>query len=387
MRRDLGLIVSGVGVSAFGTCLSQLVLMVHFKEVGAIALSAFMISSVLPASLGAPVAGLLVDRLPNRRLMQAAQLIQAVTTFAISLVIDSIPAVLFLMLVIGCCTAVAEPAAAALIPHAAGPGDIARGYSWMATTRSTGFVLGTAAGGMLVAELGARPAILLDAATYLVQACLLLFLKVERRGGYVRDRGGAMAGLRHLRDDRVLVVSIGGLAVVGFAIVLINVADVFFITDVLHGSVVVLGWVYAAWMVGSVIGAKLGGRLTGQRSLILALGLGGVTLGLMILLPALFVHTAVIVVTFVFGGIANAVTNVARQALVRVRTPEHLHGRAFAAADSAMRTAHVLGMLVGGVAVAGLGSRTAMALAGATAVLAGVGMLVATRERATARAV
>jgi hypothetical protein len=44
-------------------------------------------------------------------------------------------------------------------------------------------------------------------------------------------------------------------------------------------------------------------------------------------------------------------------------------------------------MLVGGVAVAGLGSRTAMALAGATAVLAGVGMLVATRERATARTV
>ena len=73
--------------------------------------------------------------------------------------------------------------------------------------------------------------------------------------------------------------------------------------------------------------------------------------------------------SWVFAGVANGVTNVARQALTRLRTPEHLRGRVFAAADSAMRTSSVLGTLVAGVAAA----------------IAGLGMLFATRERQPAQ--
>jgi hypothetical protein len=43
-------------------------------------------------------------------------------------------------------------------------------------------------------------------------------------------------------------------------------------TDVLRGGVVLIGWMYAAWMVGAVIGAKAGGRIAGQRAMVLTLG-------------------------------------------------------------------------------------------------------------------
>jgi MFS family permease len=389
MRRDLGLIVSGVGVSAFGTSLSRLVLMVQFKDVGAIALSGVLVASVLPASLGAPIAGLIVDRLPNRRLMQAAQLLQAAMALVIALVLDNVALVLIATLILGCGTAISDPAAATLVPRAAG--DAAKGYSWLASAKSIGYLLGTAMGGVLIAAIGARQAILLDAATYFVQAILLLWLTVERdprvEGMSARRRGEAMAGIRHLWHDKVMTVSIGGLALVATCIVLINIADVFFITDVLHGGVVLIGWVYATWMVGSVIGAKTGGRIVGQRAMVLTLGWAGVVLGVVILLPAVFAFTAVIMVCFLAGGIANGMQNVARQSLVRLRTPEHLHGRAFAATDSVMRTSVVLGTLAGGFVVAAVGPRWTMAVAGAVAVVIGLVTVSATREREPARVV
>jgi hypothetical protein len=55
--------------------------------------------------------------------------------------------------------------------------------------------------------------------------------------------------------------------------------------------------------------------------------------------------TMMLLVCFLVGGITNGMQNVARPSLVRLRTPEHLHGRAFAAVDSAMRTSVGIGTL------------------------------------------
>lgn len=381
------MIAAGLAVSAFGTSISRLVLMVHFKDAGAMVLSAVLVAAVLPASLGAPVAGLIVDRLPNRRLMQAAQLLQASMMLLTALLLDHLVIVLVATLFLGCGTAISEPAAAALIPRAAT--DAAKGYSWAATARSSGYVLGTALGGVLILAIGARQALVLDAVTYFGQAILLLFLKVERdpRSEQSRRQRGAMAGIRHLWHDRVMAISIGGLALAATCIVLINIADVFFITDVLHGGVVLIGWVYAAWMVGAVLGAKAGARVASQQAMVLTLGWGGVVLGISILLPAVFASTAVLMACFLVGGATNGMQNVARQSLVRLRTPEHLRGRAFAAVDSAMRTSMVVGTLTAGFVVTGLGPRWSMVVAGGIATVIGLVTVFAAREREPARVV
>jgi MFS family permease len=388
MRRDLGLIAAGLAVSAFGTSISRLVLMVHFKDAGAIVLSGVLVAAVLPASLGAPIAGLVVDRVPNRRLMQGAQLVQATMMLLTAFLLDNVVLVLIVTLVLGCGTAIAEPAAAALVPKATT--DAAKGYSWAATARSSGYVLGTALGGALILAIGAKQALMLDAMTYFAQAILLLFLTVERDPrveGQARRKGEAMAGIRHLWHDRVMAVGIGGLALAATCIVLINIADVFFITDVLHGGVVLIGWVYGAWMVGAVIGAKAGSRIAGQRAMVLTLGWGCVVLGISIMLPAVFAFTAVLMMCFFVGGITNGMQNVARPSLVRLRTPEHLHGRAFAAVDSAMRTSVVIGTLTAGFVVTGLGPRWSMIIAGVVATMIGLVTVFATREREPARVV
>jgi hypothetical protein len=52
-----------------------------------------------------------------------------------------------------------------------------------------------------------------------------------------------------------------------------------------------------------------------------------------------------------------------------------------------MRTSHVLGTLLAGFVVSGLGPRLSMGVAGVAATLAGLGVLLATRERQPARVV
>ncbi|MCE7007816.1 MFS transporter [Kibdelosporangium philippinense] len=390
MRRDLGLIVTGVGISMFGASLTRLVLLVQLKDDGALAVSAAMIAWILPAALGAPIAGLLVDRLPNRRLMQAAQLLQALSSLGMAFALDSVIAILVLTLLVGCGSAISDPTAATLAPRAAGEGDVAKGFAWLASARSAGLVLGTGTGGLLLELVGARQAILLNTAAFLIQALLLLLLRVDRdprveHGSVRREKGAAMAGIRHLKGDRIIVISIGGLAVVATCVTLINVADVFLILDVLHGGPVLVGWIYATWMVGQVLGARTAGRFVTQRAMIRTLSWAGVTLGLAIFMPAVFAYTAVMLIAFLFGGFANGMQMVARQALVRMRTPEHLHGRAFAANDSVIRLAGVLGTLIGGFAVTGVGPQWAMGTAGVAAALVGVATLLATREREPAR--
>ncbi len=377
MRRDLGLIVSGVGVSAFGTCLSQLVLLLHFKTVGPVVVAAFLVAASLPVSLGAPLAGLLVDRLPNRRLMQAAQLLQAAMMITVAVALDNTVLVITAMFVHGCGTAVADPAASALVPHATE--DATRGYSWLATARSVGLVVGTGAGGVIAATIGVHAAILVDAATFVAQALSLLLLTVERRGGTHDKRGGALEGFKYLWRDRVLAAGVGGNAVIALCVVLINVADLFYIIDVLHGGIALVGWVYAVWMAGAVIGARIAGRAV---RLVRVLGLGGVLMGSMIALAAAVPVTAVVFVAFLLGGVGLSVTNVARQALVRQRSPEELLGRVFAASDSAQRTAYVVATLAGGLLVGGIGSQLTMIIAGTGALLAGGLVIIQARETA-----
>ncbi len=60
------------------------------------------------------------------------------------------------ILLVGCGSAVADPAAASLVPRAVASAESAKAFSWLVTFRSSGFVLGTALGGVLVMSIGAQ---------------------------------------------------------------------------------------------------------------------------------------------------------------------------------------------------------------------------------------
>jgi MFS family permease len=376
-NRDLRLLASGAAVSEFGNSLSLLVLVFWATPISPLLVAAILVAELLPLVLGAPLAGVLVDRLPNRRLLIIALLFQGVAIASIAPLMGQPAFVVALVFLSGCGRAVAMPASAALVPHIAGEEEATRGYAWLGTARSVGNIAGVTGGALLAGLFGHPAALLIDGATFLVYATLLVFVRSERRpSGEHEKRPSALAGIRHVRRDPVLFAAIIGLAFFVGAVVVINVADPAFVRFVLHGDEFLLGAMQACWMVGILIGNRLAARLETVPQVAYALAITGITTGVAVLIPATFPYVVAAGIGWVIGGISNGVDNVTMNAIVRMRTPEEMRGRAFAAVGSVVTGANLLGTAAAGGLLLVMGPRAVFALGGASAVLIGVACLV-----------
>lgn len=379
-RRDLWLLVGGMALSAVGTNVTFIALPLYLREEGPYVISAAMMAVLVPVALGAPVAGWLVDRFANRRLMVYAQLVAAATVVAMTFALDSLPLLLLLLVVLGSASTVTNPAMSALLPKLTGEDGATRGYASLSAARSTGSLVGFALGGVLAAGPGIRFALVMDAVTFLVLAVALAAVRTERdprRDAVGPQRESARGGLRPLMSDRVLRVAVGGLTLAVLLAVLVNVADVFFVFDVLKAGNLTYGLIAASWGAGMVVGAHLAGRLDTDRALTIGLFGCGIGMGAVLLAPAAFPTVTVTVVAWVIGGACNAAQTVAIQGLVRSRIPDEQRGRAFAAMNAALVSANVVGTFVGGPATMLMGPRTVFAAAGiGTLLFAGLALLV-----------
>ena len=184
--RDLRLLAGAAGLSALGDFMAIFPLILHVQQRtgSAIAVSALIFALWGPVVLAAGVAGAVVDRFENRRILIAVSLVQAATVIAMLAGLDSLWALLPLMTVLGFGVAVSQPAEFALIPAAAGPGtDAARANGLMETVRSLGFTAGPLVGGALGAAGLLRLALALNALSFVVVAGAALLLRAAPPAG------------------------------------------------------------------------------------------------------------------------------------------------------------------------------------------------------------
>ena len=152
--RDLRLLAGAAGLSALGDFMAIFPLVLHVQQRtgSALAVSALIFALWGPVVLAAGVAGAIVDRFENRRILIGVSLVQAASVAAMLVGLDSLWALLPLMTVLGLTVAISQPAEFALVPAVAGPGtDAARANGLMETVRSLGFTAGPLVGGALAA--------------------------------------------------------------------------------------------------------------------------------------------------------------------------------------------------------------------------------------------
>lgn len=370
-----------MAVSEFGNALSLLVLVFWATPISPLLVAAILVAGLLPLVFGAPLAGTLVDRLPNRRLLIIALLCQGVTIAAVAPLMGQPVFVVALVFLAGCGRAVAVPATSALVPHITGEDRATNGYALLGTMRSLGNIAGVTGGALLAGFFGHPAALLIDGGTFLGYAALLAFVRAERRPSGAHDvRPSALAGLRHVRRDAVLFAAVGGLAFCAGAAVVITVADPAFVRYVLHGDEFVLGAMKACWLAGIVVGNRVAARLLTVSQVAYALAIGAVTTGVGVLIPAMFPFVVATGIGWVIGGVSNGVHIVTLNAIVRLRTPEEMRGRAFAAVGSMVIGANLIGTGSAGALLLFMGSRAVFALGGTGALLAGVACLVFVRR-------
>jgi MFS family permease len=377
--RDIKLLAGAAGVSALGDFLAVLPLVVHVqRETG----SAFAVSAVFfalwgPLVLGAGAAGTLVDRCENRALLVGVSLAQALFVVGIALTLDHLWATLPLLALVGFGAAIGQPAEFALVPAAAGEGDLARANGLMETLRSLGFTAGPLLGGLLGAAGLLQIALVIDAASFLAVAGAGLALHARRRPGPATPGAPVRArdGFAFLAHDRPLAITLGGAIAALTIFTMSATAEPFFVTDVLGAGSAGYGLLISAWTAGMVAGAAGLAQRVPKASLAVAAAAAIAAQGAGIVAAGAASVLAMALVGFAFGGVAHGVKNVLLRTLIHERVPEALRGRAFAAYNGARNGAELGALALGGLVVGAFGPRAALLASGLGPALIGLACL------------
>jgi MFS family permease len=385
-RRDLGLVVAAVGVSAAGDWIAATALVLHVQDTtdSALAVSALFIAVWGPLVVFAAPAGALVDRLENVRLLAIVSLAQAALAVALAVTLDPFGVVLALTLALGVGAAVTQPVEFALVPVVAGGRELVKANGYVETSRYAGFAIGPVVGGALAAAGGTEVALLVDAATFVAVAAFAALMKVRRevQAGetHAASHEGAAAGFVLLWRDRLLAL-VMAVTVAALALFTISAtAEVFFIKEDLGAGDLGFGVAWTAWMIGMAIGATVvarrfgpGAMAAGAFFMILIQGLGIAT-------GPISVAYSATLIGYTIGGVAHGTKNVLVRTLVHERVPDRLRGRTFAAYNGLRNAAEISALALGGVLVAVIGAREALFVAGfGPALVAAIGLAVYAR--------
>ena len=390
--RDLGLLAGAAGLSALGDFMAIFPLILHVQQRtgSAFAVSALIFALWGPVVLAAGLAGVIVDRFENRRVLIAVSLGQAAVVAAMLLRVDSLSALLPLMTLLGFGVALSQPAEFALVPAAAGPNvEAARANGLMETVRSIGFTAGPLVGGALGAGGLLWLVLDLNALSFVVVAAAAGLLRARRRpqrAGASESSVPALEGFALLMRERDVAVTLGG-AVAALALFSMSATtEPFFVTDVLGAGSLAYGILLTSWTLGMAAGSAGLAHRVGRTWLAAGALVAVLIQGLGIAGGALASVLWVALIGFSLGGVAHGVKNVLLRTLIHERTPEEVRGRAFAAYNGARNGAELGALVLGGIVVGALGARAALLVAGLGPALIGAAclLLVVTRRRAAA---
>ena len=390
--RDLRLLAGAAGLSALGDFMAIFPLILHVQQRtgSAFAVSALIFALWGPVVLAAGLAGAIVDRFENRRILIVVSLVQAAVVAAMLAGVDSLWALLPLMALLGFGVAVSQPAEFALVPEAAGGVvDVSHANGLMETARSVGFTAGPLVGGALGAAGLLWLALALNAVSFAIVAAAALLLRARRlpeRAESGDDVARAREGFAFLVRERDLAITLGG-AVAALALFSMSAtAEPFYVTDVLGANSLAYGVLLTSWTLGMAAGSAGLAHRIGSAQLTAGALLAVVVQGLGIAGGALSPVLWMALIGFSLGGVAHGVKNVALRTLIHERAPESLRGRAFAAYNGARNGAELGALVLGGIVVSALGARPALLVAGLgpAAIGAACLLLLVTRRRTAA---
>jgi len=326
--------------------------------------------ALLPAIPVSLFGGVLIDRIPRRRLILATQtgLMLQATVFGLLALSGRIVLwqVILLYSIFGALLALDHPARRAYLVEIVPPDALANAVALNAALFNVSSLVGYAASGFLIARWGAGSAILLNAVTYLAPIAALLALRtpdVRHDIEHTPLRAAWVEGIAALWKHRellgviMLMAAVGGLAWPAFGMLPA------YTQEVLGAGAIALGLLWAAGALGSVGGtvaaARLGQHRRGRSLAAAALLLPALVLGFSRAqsLPGACMLMAGI-------GVALLVVQSLAVTLVQVNTPERIRGRVMAFYSEMHAGADVAGNLAVGALAARVGLPAALAAAG-----------------------
>jgi MFS family permease len=349
--------------------------------------SATRMSLVLAASaagvalLGIP-GGKVLERLGGRRTMLLSDGVRAPLVLLVPALhwagLLSLPPLLAISFVLGALAAPYFAAQRVLVPAIVGEEEaaVSRANAFLQAANRLTMLVGPAAGGALIALVGALNVLVLTGLAHLVGFVVIaLFLHVDRVPD--EERRSALAGLRYLAREPLLRSWTAALVVgdAAFTAIFLALPVLAFLS--FDGDPRIAGWLIASFGVGALAGNALAYRAVSRMDglLLVAAVIGFQALPLWVLvLPA---PATAIGAALAASGLANGIVNPSLHSILTLRPPLHLRPQVMTAMLTIGMLVAPVALLVTGPALDAFGVRPVFAAAVALQTAATLGIAVA----------
>lgn len=359
-------------ISFLGDSMSLVALMLYVLEnVGqALAVAVLLlVGDFAPALLG-PLTGAISDRFDLRKVMVVSELAQGALVLVIALWLPSLPLLLALVALRAIAGQVFQPASRAMVPAIVEDRDLPQANAAIGFGTNGGETIGPLVAAALLPLLGIRGVLLVDAATFLVSAALLVFMPSvrpapEERTTLLRD---ARDGLKYIVKSPLLrAIGLGYFAIVAFNGI-DDVALAFLATETLGSGQSSVGILLSAVGIGLLAGYALLNKPPRSMAVLLIAGFAISSAGN--LLTGLAWAVAAAFTVQLVRGLGIAAMDVAANTLIQRAVPTALLGRIFGTLYGAIGVAAALSYLAGGVLLDLTDARVTFFVAGAGGLLA-----------------
>jgi len=337
-----------------------------FERTGSPLLTALTYATTyLPWLVGGLFLSDVADRFPRRNVMITADLSRMLLVGAMAIPGMPLWAMVLLLFVVASLNAPFQGARSALRAAIMPDDRYALGLAASQVTRELGVVGGFVAGGVIVSVLGARPALLIDAGTFLVSALLLTLAVRHRPATAGRRRQSRLAemtaGLRLVFANQRL----RALMLLGWLCAFYTVPEALavpYAAKLHHGSAAA-GLIFAAGPLGSAVGMLIFTRLVRPARRLRWMGpmavAASLTLAICLARPNLILLLAIVTAS----GLLAAYQIAANAAFV-LAAPDDRRGQAYAIANGGMNLGQGLLYVLAGAAASAATPATVVAGSG-----------------------
>ena len=355
-------LMSAQAISSIGDWLSivAIITLVGLKwDASPLEVSFVFLCLAVPMALFGPVAGMIADRFSRKTLMIVSDVVRAGLILILTIA-TSLWMVYATLLTIGIFSALFIPAKNGKLKEVVAEEDMKGAMSITSMIDSSTKILGPLVSGLLVTVFGAQQVFIIDSATFLVSAVILLFVpnavRLETAAEEKEESSFKQEfalGFSFLQSSRFMMT---GLLLVGLSLLILQCADsqlIVLIRELTYASPDLFGYL----VTGSGLGMFLAGFLLAKKTdykpyPLMLLGVCGIgaSFGIMGILTHYDLSYSMIwgpALGFTAGFSASLIF-VPFQATVQVNTPVHMTGRVFGVINSVMTTATIIGPLLGG---------------------------------------
>lgn len=355
--------------SLLGSELTIFTLVFREKHQGPAAVAALFIVGTLPMILFAPWAGTIADRFSTKTVIPIASVIGGATIFAQT---QQLPTylILTLLFIANTCASVVGPTWGKLTPTLAKKEDIGRAMGTIQSYFSIAGLFGPALAGFLVAKTGFVVTFMIDGflTTFIALVPFLINVNHKPQPLEPGDKTSVAAGFKFMMDSPIL----RSLVILVFGMVLcmsvVNVGDVFLLTDIMGADSFIYGLVGTGFALGTLLfSAVAGSRKVSPKTELIITGIGMAILSLSGFGVGIAPNYWFIMVVWFIAGMGNATINSYGVGMMIKVTPHEVQGRVFAAFGAIISVASIGSMSVAGYLIGVFGVREVFVIAGSLA--------------------